>query len=206
MSRPFSRWLLVVLLLTAVGELQSESLCAKTITQIEFLGEARITGGVEVGGSLVGGLSGITFDERRGVYYVVSDDPSGRSPARFYTVEIDLADGRLDRDGVQVTGMTVIQDRSGGPMSRLTVDPEGIALFDEKTIYISSEGQVERGVAPFIRRFSLDGTFEMELDLPGRYSPDLNGGRGPRHNRGFESLTLTPDKRTLITALENALL
>lgn len=195
--------LLSLLLGSGVGD---PLLAAKPVTRIEFLGEARIAGGSEVEEGPVGGLSGITFDEERGVYYVVSDDPSGRFPARFYTVEIDLEDGKLDAGDVLLTGMTVIQDRSGGPMPELTVDPEGIAQFDAETIYISSEGQVRQGVGPFVRRYSLDGTFEMEVQLPDRYSPTIGEKLGPRHNFGFESLTLSPDKQVLFAALENALL
>ena len=45
-------------------------------------------------GTQVGGLSGIAYDEARGVYYSLSDDPSQFGPARYYTLAVDLGDGR----------------------------------------------------------------------------------------------------------------
>jgi endonuclease/exonuclease/phosphatase family metal-dependent hydrolase len=196
----------VLMLVGFLCWLASAAAFGNSVSQMEFLGEARLVGGLQVDASVVGGLSGITYDAERGVYYAVSDDPSGRSPARFYTLEIDLGEGRLARDGVRVLGKTLIRDRTGGPMPELTVDPEGIALLDHDTLFISSEGQIRSGVPPFVRRFSLDGSFETELELPDRYRPDPEGDRGPRHNFGFESLTLSPDRQILFTALENALL
>ena len=207
MNRSLGAKLLTITSLAwVVALIGSACLAAEVFTEFEFLGEARLPGGLVIEGTVVGGLSGMTYDRDRDLYYVVSDDPSARSPARFYTIEIDLDQGRLERGGVQVTEVTEIEDRSGEPMQKLTVDPEGIALLDQETLFISSEGQVERGVAPFVRRFSLDGNFETEVDLPDRYLPDRSGSRGPRQNFGFESLALTPDGKTLFTALENALI
>ena len=177
-----------------------------TFHEIEFLGEARIAGGLIVGETPVGGLSGITFDASRNLFLAVVDDPSAGGPARFYTLRIDLRDGRLAEDGAEVSDMRVIQTPGGGPMPRMTVDPEGIALHPDDSLYISSEGQIKKQVAPFIRRFSRDGEYLGELALPDRYQPDPNGLAGPRHNRGFESLTVTRDGRFLFAALENALL
>ena len=44
-------------------------------------------------GTTVGGLSSITYDRRRNVFYTVSDDPSQFQPVRFYTVALDVSDG-----------------------------------------------------------------------------------------------------------------
>ncbi len=178
---------------------------AGSIAHLEFLGEARIPGGLLVEGSPVGGLSGITYDSRQDVYLTVADDPSARAPARFYTLRIDLGQGRLESDGVQVEAMTVILSPTGEIMERLSIDPEGIALHPEGDLFISSEGQVRRQVAPFVRRFTRAGAFLQELPLPDRYLPVLEETGGPRHNLVFESLTLTPDGTLLFTAMENAL-
>ena len=70
-----------------------------------FLGEAHRAHGDAVPRDHVGGLSSITYDERRGVYYALSDD---QADVRFYTVGIDVRHGPADRgpvpgrDGVAV--------------------------------------------------------------------------------------------------------
>ena len=40
--------------------------------------------------TVVGGLSAITYDRDRDLYYVLSDDRSKKSPARFYTLKLDI--------------------------------------------------------------------------------------------------------------------
>lgn len=190
--------------LAACGLLGTSS--GATVTQLEFLGEARIPGGSRFADTVVGGLSGITYDSDHGVYHVVVDDPSARDTARFYTLEIDLEEGRLTAGGAEVVGMTIIRSPNGDPMPRLTLDPEGIAHVPDGSFYISSEGQIERQVAPFVRQYGRDGAYLGELLLPERYWPDPENSRGPRHNRVFESLTATADGSHLFTAVENALL
>ena len=54
-------------------------------------------------GTTVGGLSSITYDARRGVYYTVSDDPAA---VRYYTVGLDLRDGRLSNGDVRFENVT----------------------------------------------------------------------------------------------------
>ena len=179
---------------------------ASPVTRIEFLGEARVPGGLLIEKTVLGGLSGITFDPIRNLYYVVADDPGNHGPARFYSAKIDLSAGVLETDGVEIVDVRVIQDPAGGPMAMMSIDPEGIAFAGNGDLFISSEGQVKREVAPFVRRYTLEGGYLGELPLPERYRPDPAGIRGPRHNLGFESLTLSPDKRHLFTAVENALL
>ena len=59
-------------------------------------------------GTTVGGLSSITYDSRRGVFYALSDDPSQFQPARFYTVGLDLRDGRLSDGDVHFQDVTTL--------------------------------------------------------------------------------------------------
>ena len=62
-----------------------------TVEDIEFLGIVTYDVNFEFAGTPVGGLSGITYDAARGVYYAVSDDRSERAPARYYTLDIELS-------------------------------------------------------------------------------------------------------------------
>jgi predicted extracellular nuclease len=175
------------------------------VSRLEYLGQANLAPALEVDGTLVGGLSGIAWNHSTGEYYSVSDDPGSHGSARFYRMTIDLESGRLERDGVDVLGVSFLKDPLGQPYEADLVDPEGIALIPGEAIYISSEGQIEQGAGPFIRQFSFDGDYVRDFEIPDRYLHVGDPGRGLRHNRGFESLTLTPDGRFLITATENAL-
>ena len=61
---------------------------------LQFLGQAIVPTGTTFAGTTVGGLSSITYDKKRGVFYSLSDDQSQFNPARFYTLRIDLSDGQ----------------------------------------------------------------------------------------------------------------
>lgn len=178
----------------------------------ELLGEAVLSARATVDGAPVGGLSGITYDSMTDLYYAISDDPGSRGPARFYTLDIDLESGPFDASKVRVTAVTELLDAEGLPLREMTFDLESIELSAQRTLFISSEGQVNRGVGPFVREYSLDGSYLRELELPAKFYPtpsreDAEGSEdrsGIRHNLGFESLALADDE-TLLTASENAL-
>ena len=87
-----------------------------------------------------------------------------------------------------------------------TIDPEAIALKNS-SIFVSSEGDVDKGIDPFIKEFSLDSGQEISsLPIPEKFLPTKEKKRGIRNNLAFESLTITPDKKYLFTATENALI
>ena len=62
---------------------------------VDFLGQAILPTGTTFAGTTIGGLSSISYDEDRGAFYVLSDDPSQFQPARFYTLHLDIGDGAL---------------------------------------------------------------------------------------------------------------
>src|SRR3954469_11816827 len=76
--------------------------------RLHFLGQAIVPTGTTFRGTTVGGLSSITYDARRGAYYTLSDDPSQFQPARFYTVGLDLRDGRLSDGDVRFKDVTTL--------------------------------------------------------------------------------------------------
>src|SRR5580765_674839 len=58
---------------------------------LRFLGELDLPDqSIQIDGTTVGGLSGIAYDARRGVYYIISDDRGDFGPARFYTARITI--------------------------------------------------------------------------------------------------------------------
>lgn len=172
---------------------------------IELIGEVTFPTGYLFEGVEVGGLSGLTWDESRGVYYALSDDRSQLAPARYYTVSIDVGDGSLDDGDVVFQSQTTLLDGAGQPYAALSLDPEGIALSRSDTLYVSSEGDTAVLQAPFVNEYTLDGQLVDELLVPPWYLPTSDGSAGLRQNAAFESLTVSPNGRRLTTATESAL-
>ncbi|NJK67164.1 MAG: esterase-like activity of phytase family protein [Microcoleus sp. CSU_2_2] len=174
------------------------------VTKIDLIGRAIFPAGSPFQGTEIGGLSGITYDPDQQVYYVISDDRSSKAPARFYSVKIDLTSGKLEKEQIAFTGVTTLLDENGKTFPNLSLDPEGIA-FTGNSVFVSSEGDVDRKIAPFIKEFSLEGKLLKILVIPELFLPDDKGNKGVRNNLAFESLALTPDRKYLFTATENAL-
>ena len=173
--------------------------------ELDFLGEATIAPGFTFEETVVGGLSGIAYDSQRDRYYAVSDDPSSRSPARFYTLEIDLTAGSLAADGARVEAVTLLSDSSREPFEHLVMDAEAIALTPRRTLLISSEGNIRKGVPPSLREFGLDGRELRRLPVPGKYLPRPGRSFGVRHNQAFEALARTAAGDGFYLGTENAL-
>lgn len=175
------------------------------VTQIDFIGRAIFPTGSPFQGTEIGGLSGITYDADKQVYYTISDDRSSKASARFYSLKIDLQSDKVEKEKIAFTAVTTLLDENGKSFPELSLDPEGIA-FTGNSVFVSSEGDVDRQINPFIKEFSLDGKLLKTLPIPDLFLPDDKGTKGIRNNLAFESLTLTPDRQYLFTATENALL
>ncbi|MTJ51999.1 phytase [Anabaena sp. UHCC 0253] len=194
----------------------------KTVVSAEFTGQkifntgfiptgaAQSINGVDVP---VGGLSGVTYDAANNQYYAIADDRS--SNARFYTFTLDPV-----TNAVTFTKVVQLKDSNGNPFAANSLDPEGIALTKNGTVFISSEGEVSanRVIDPFIKEFNLTTGQEIKsLAVPTKFKPifnDLNSNGvlnpgeqtlGIRNNLAFESLTISPDQKTLFTATESGL-
>ncbi len=93
--KPRAAALLVAGLVVSLGA-AGAAWAKKDEPRLRFLGEAQFPTGLVFDGTRVGGLSGIDYNPRRGLYYTISDDRSSINPARFYELTIDLRDGTLD--------------------------------------------------------------------------------------------------------------
>lgn len=166
-------------------------------------------------GTVVGGLSGISYDPGRDCFYVISDDRSTTGPARFYTVRLALSDRGVD--DITVSTVHPLLDEGGRPFAPLNVDssppvvppdPEGIA-FDSRRqrLYWTSEGERRTGrdgavlADPWIRIAGLDGGYLGRFDIPPQLAMSAQH-TGPRRNTTLEGLSLTADGRMLFAAME----
>lgn len=179
---------------------------AVEVTGIEFLGEASLPTGTNFQNTELGGLSGITYNAENRLYYAISDDRSQKSPARFYTFKINLSGNSFQKGDIEPVAVTTLKDKNGKIFPAGTIDPEGIAL-SKSSIFVSSEGDVNKGINPFIKEFALDSGQEISsLEIPPKYLPFEDKQQGIRNNLAFESLTISPNKKYLFSATENALI
>ncbi|MEH1778188.1 MAG: esterase-like activity of phytase family protein [Nostoc sp.] len=177
------------------------------VSSIEFIGEATLPKGLIFQKTEVGGLSGITYNAKSNLYYAISDDRGQKAAARFYTLKIDLSKGVLQKGGITPVSVTTLLNENGQTFRPGETDTEGIALTNKETVFISSEGDAAKLINPFIKEFSPSSGKEIvTLPIPNKFLPDQNGQKGIRNNLAFESLTITPDKKHLFTATENALI
>jgi hypothetical protein len=188
---------------------------------LQYLGQWQLVPGATVDGSVIGGLSGISYDPQRNVYYTISDDKSVHGKARFYSVRLALSGNGIDN--AQFLGMHVLLDESGNPFEPddFSVNPPVLApdaeaiTFDSarQRVYWTSEGYVADGsdgrpaalLNPWIRIAGLDGTYQGQFSLPPGFDFSMDKTSGPRPNGVLEGLSLTPNGRYLFAAMEQSL-
>jgi hypothetical protein len=177
------------------------------LTDYELIGTVNFPTAYMFDGTNVGGLSSLTYDESRRVFYALSDDQGTINPVRYYTLEIDLADGQLDPGDITFLEVTTLLDETGQPYAPGSLDPEGFVLARPGFLFMSSEGFPNRTppVNPFVNRYNLPGKQTKAAPVPEKFLPDPAGTQGVRLNLGFESLNVTPNQRLLYTAAEGAL-
>jgi hypothetical protein len=171
---------------------------------LQFLGQAIVPTGTQFAGTTIGGLSSITYDAKRGVFYAVSDDQSQFNPVRYYTLHVDLSNGTLADGDVAFDAVTTLLAPNGLPYAPFSVDPEGLTLTKSGELILTSEGIATSGIAPFVRRYSLDGRSLGDLPLPDAFLP-TSPTHGVRQNLAFEAAAVAPDGRHLFVGMEGAL-
>jgi 3-phytase/alkaline phosphatase D len=172
---------------------------------LQFRGQAIVPTGTTFAGTTVGGLSSITYDSWRDVFYSVSDDAAGVEPVRYYTIGLDVRDGRLAAGDVHFKDVTTLLAPGGVPYAPGGIDPEGLALTRDRRLILTSEGVPGRLIDPFVRRYSLSGSYLGDLRVSRAFRVTADQSSGVRPNLGFESAGITPNGRYLFTAGENAL-
>ncbi len=214
---------------------------AQRISSIGYIGQATFDAAAPVRVSTrtnganavttVGGLSGITRDASRGVYYAISDDRGNtartgeNADPRFYTLNINTGrtvggQAAFGNSDVQFDSYTTLLRANGTPYpfaapasaADTNIDPEDISLApDGNSVYIATEGDKANStggvvVSNFVANYSLaTGQITGNLPIPTAYqiTDAANTTSGPRNNLAFESLARNGN--TLLTATENSL-
>ncbi|WP_299492226.1 esterase-like activity of phytase family protein [Acaryochloris sp. IP29b_bin.137] len=175
---------------------------------LDYLGEYSLHQ-TEFDGTHVGGISAITYDRKRDRIYALSDD---RAQPRFYTLNLKLDQGNPERPQIEtlaIEAVTFLQNEQAQPYATDRLDPEGLALTPQDTLWVSSEGVSRRQSPPALIEFDLQGQWQQQLTLPQQFLPiptTEDNPEPPPHgvddNRGFEALTLNPEGDRIFTAIE----
>ncbi len=185
------------------------------ITKIKLINEYIVPNDIQFKNTMVGGLSGIDYDAKNDVYYMICDDPSTKGPARFYTAKLLISNKGID--SVVFTGVTAILDPGGNPYPDITkdrihsADLEAMRYDPAADILIrSSEGQRilrdgrQELQSPDIVIMDRNGRYIDSFLLPGNMRIQLEE-KGPRHNSVFEGLTFAGDDSSVYISLEDAI-
>lgn len=183
--------------------------------QLKFIGEYDIPYNKTFQNTTIGGLSGIDYDRKHNLYYLICDDRSAIDPARFYKAKIFLQEKGIDsvqfvdvKSLLQANGM-VYPNSKQDPYQ--TPDPETMR-YNSKTNQLvwSSEGEriLKKGETvledPSVTIVSTGGKYVDSFVLP----PNMHmhaDEKGPRQNGVFEGLSFTNNYKTLLVSVEEPL-
>ncbi|MCG2616665.1 esterase-like activity of phytase family protein [Terrimonas sp. NA20] len=185
------------------------------VTKLRFVNQFILPNALVFDHTTVGGLSGIDYDPKRDLYYMVCDDPSALNPTRFYTMRIPLSEKGID--SVIVTNVTTILDPNGQAYPDIrkdrihSADLEAMRYDASRDELVrSSEGQ--RQITP--DTMLLQDPDIVIMDRNGRYKDSFflpaklrirAEEKGPRHNSVLEGLAFDENYKHLFVSLEDAL-
>ncbi|MBC6415958.1 MAG: esterase-like activity of phytase family protein [Bdellovibrionales bacterium] len=171
---------------------------------LDFKKEQILDSKLKFKGLLVGGLSGLAYDERTNVFYVLSD---AKKNYRLYKLALRIT----PEYHFKILDQILLKDSKGNPLSR-NMDPEDLVFYDENTVFITSEGQqIFKEHEPTslftfsLPSFSLKSVFPVAEMFWPKGEKKQKGNIGSQENKGFESLTLDRASKSLWTSTEKAL-
>ncbi|MGA0198645.1 MAG: esterase-like activity of phytase family protein [Prochlorotrichaceae cyanobacterium] len=153
----------------------------------------------------IGGLSALVYDRQGDQFYALSDD---RAHPHFYTLKIPLnleepdspeaTAQKLQINAIEPIAVTLLKTTEGEPWPANTLDPEGIALSPQGSLWVSSEGVYATDTPPQILEFDREsGATLRSLPIPPEFAISIDPETrrqqtGVQSNLGLESLTLSP--------------
>jgi hypothetical protein len=198
----------VALLASCATQTLSPTTPAATTTSISlrFIGEQTVEHRAQVGKTVFGGISGIDYDEKRDVFYLLSDDRSDNDPARFYTAKLKITASEFAKP--EFTAVTFLKKPDGSNFGnknddpKQVTDPEAIRFrADTNTLLWTSEGDKKLGLSPYLREMKLDGAHLREIPTLAMFAMK-DGDAGSRDNTTFEGMTLARDGKRVWVAME----
>ena len=184
-------------------------------SQVKFIGEYDVPFNQIFENTTIGGLSGIDYDSKKNIYYLISDDRSSINPARFYSATISVNEKGINKvqfisvRNLLSPGGTVYPNTKQDPFH--TPDPESIRL-NKKTNQLVWSSEGERTIKkdtivledPGITIISTNGNYIDSFRLPVNMHMQFIQ-KGPRQNGVFEGMSFTNDYKKLLVSVEEPL-
>ena len=185
------------------------------VPTLKYINSIEVPFNQEFKKTVVGGLSGIDFDSKNNLYYLISDDRSIYNDARFYTAKIHITADSLDQINFQ--NVIFLKNKGGQKYANWekypdsSIDPEEMRYNPKtKSVIWSSEGA--RVIAkdftvlqnPSLQSATLEGDYQDAFEIP----PNLQmkkEERGPRSNGVLEGITFNKDYSAIYTNIEEPL-
>lgn len=215
MYRLFFIVILTISVFSSCGSAKQNAGTAVTpASSLKFLDEYIIPHDLRLQSTWVGGLSGIDYDAASGKYFIISDERSATSAARFYTAAIDIRNYKID--SVRFLSVETLKNPQNDTFPSLKIlperaaDPESIR-YNKKTntLVWSSEG--DKAVRS--NRMVYQNPWIYEMDFKGRFKDSFlipanlkmyQGDSGARENDVFEGLAFSHHFRFLWASMEGA--
>jgi len=180
----------IIFLILCLSLINCRSIDIKSSGEIKlkFLDEFVLSDDVIIDGTLVGGLSGI--DYQNGKYILVCDDASN---PRFYEAKIDIINYQISV--VEIQKVIQIKD------SVNYLDLESIRFNSNKDeILLTSEGHIKMQKNPTFFSVDSEGSRVNDFEIPSEFY--FNSVQKPRHNGTLEGLTKSIDGKGYWIAME----
>ncbi len=215
----FCKIALSLLLLTPSWcESQSKTQLIKydlAITSLKFINEYDIPFNLKFQETTVGGLSGIDYDRKGDIYYLISDDRSAINPARFYTAKIFISEKGIDsvrflseQKLLQPNGKTYPSAKQD---NLHTADPEAIRFspMTNEIVWTSEGERIPKSnpavlINPSIHIARLNGKYAWEFPISQNLKVQSDE-HGPRQNGALEGIAFDPALKTMYAAMEEPL-
>ena len=163
----------------------------------------------------VGGLSGIDYDAKNDLYYLISDDRSVFSDSRFYTAKIRLLENKAER--IDFQSVSTLKNEGGkvfgnwNTTPNTSADPEDIRFNPiMNTLVWSNEGArvitAEKEILqnPSLNFMDLKGDYMENITLPENLKMQKLE-KGPRNNGTLEGITFDKKYKNIYTNIEEPL-
>ena len=208
----FISWVFVSFSCSTTKKLSQAS---ANINSLKYLNTYNIPYNFKHKNTTVGGLSGIDYDEKNDLYYLVCDDRSEKNPARFYTAKIFITQKGIDSVVFADVSYMLQPDGDIYPDNKQnrfkTPDPEAIR-YNPKNNYLvwSSEGEriVKANetvlIDPSVLMIRPNGKYIDSFALPPVFKMQAIEN-GPRRNGVFEGMSFADNYKTLYVSVEEPL-
>lgn len=184
------------------------------INSLRYLGQFEVPYNQQFKGTTIGGLSGIDYDRKNNLYYLICDDRSDINPSRYYTARINITQSGIFT--VKFEDVTTLSGKNGTPFTSSKInrvhaaDPEAVRYnahtgqlvwTNEGERYLKKDTVLQQ---PSITIMNKNGRFIDTFLLP-RQLKIYDNERGVRQNGSLEGLTFTGNYKHLFVNVEEPL-